>query len=69
MKKQNVPKPDPMPKFHSSTDHRNSEELPGEENLNDQMQDSRNLPTDAPKPDLGNKKNDDEAEREKLIRQ
>ncbi|AOM78868.1 hypothetical protein [Pedobacter steynii] len=67
MKNQKKPKPDPIPKFRSSTDHRSSEELPAEENLNDQQQKNRTTADKSPKPDLGNDRTEDEDEREKLI--
>lgn len=56
------------PKFHSSTDHRNSQELPATENLDDLPQKVKtNLEQSVPKPELGNKRADDEDQREKLI--
>jgi hypothetical protein len=57
-----------IPKFHSSTDHRNSQELPATENLNDEHKKAKTkLGYNAPKPDLGNKRADDEDQKEKLI--
>lgn len=56
------------PKFHSSTDHRSSQELPATENLNDEHKKAKTKPEHSvPKPDLGNKRADDEDQKEKLI--
>lgn len=56
------------PQFHSSTDRRNSAELPATENLDDQKEIPQTIPDSAPsEPNLGNKRSDDENEREKLI--
>lgn len=56
------------PKYHSSTDHRSNQELPATENLNDQSQSNRKIKhKDIPKPNLGNKRDDDEKQREKII--
>ncbi len=54
-----------IPKFNSSTDKRESHERPAIENLNDQDQplhDQR-----PPHTDLGNKRDDDEADEERII--
>lgn len=80
MKNQKIPKPGSseykvektetlnIPKYNSSTDHRNSEELPATENLNDQTTNTKTDPDQMPpKPNMGNKRADDEDEREKLI--
>nr|WP_068890324.1 hypothetical protein [Pedobacter panaciterrae] len=82
MKNQKTPKPgsrqyDPRktealntPKYHSSSDRRNSDELPAAENLNDQLQgtaDEKIKEQDIPKTDLGNKRNGNEKQREKII--
>jgi len=82
MKNQKTPKPgsknyDPnntealnKPKFHSSTDRRSSDELPGVENLNDQPQGNTNekiKDQKIPKTDLGNKPKGNEKDREKII--
>ncbi|WGQ10160.1 hypothetical protein QG516_00635 [Pedobacter gandavensis] len=58
------------PKYHSSTDRRNSEELPATENLNDQPQNNAEEKTedkDLPKTNLGNKEKGNEKQREKII--
>lgn len=58
------------PKYHSSTDRRNSEELPAIENLNDQSQNNAKEKTeekDLPKTNLGNKEKGNEKQREKII--
>lgn len=82
MKKQETSKPgskdyDPSktealttPKFHSSTDRRASHELPATENLNDQPQakgEEKIKEQAAPKTDLGNKRDPDEKQQEKII--
>lgn len=54
------------PKYHSSTDRRSSHELPATENMNDQPED-RTDHKDLPKTDLGNKRSEDEEQREKII--
>lgn len=63
------PKSSTVPKYHSSSDQRDSHELPAAENLNDQVTDqsnpSKSHPS-APKTDLGNGKTKDK-EDEKLI--
>lgn len=63
------PKTNTVPKYHSSSDQRESHELPAAENLNDQVTDqsnpSKSHPT-APKTNLGNGKTTDK-EDEKLI--
>lgn len=59
-----------MPKYHSSTDRRNSKELPATENLNDQPEpiaDQEIKHKDIPKPNLGNKRDDKEKQRERII--
>lgn len=66
----NVEKPQDLaiPKFNSSTDNRSSHELPATENLNDQPEtDADTRANDTPKTNLGNKRDDDEEEREKII--
>lgn len=58
------------PKYHSSTDRRSNQELPATENLNDEPEKNpakRTKDKDIPKPNLGNKRDDDEKEREKII--
>jgi len=58
------------PKYHSSTDRRNSHELPATENLNDQSENRINKKIqhkDLPKTNLGNKRKEDEKQREKII--
>jgi len=58
------------PKYHSSTDRRSSHELPATENLNDQADNNSNeiiQDNDIPKPNLGNKRSDNEKQREKII--
>lgn len=69
--KYNVEKPQDLntPKYKSATDKRDSNELPGVENMNDQQIDiSRTHDTELPNPDLGNERDDDEDEKEKIIR-
>jgi hypothetical protein len=69
-KEYNVEKTEDLttPKFHSSTDHRDSKELPVTENLNDESENIKINPDKAPpKPNLGNKRKDDEDQREKII--
>lgn len=71
-KEYNVEKTEDLnnPKYHSSTDRRNSEELPATENLNDQPEDATQKTAkeqDLPKTDLGNKEHGDEKQREKII--
>ena len=68
----NVEKTDDLnnPKYHSSTDRRSSHELPATENLNDKPENRPNekiQDKDLPKTNLGNKRRDDEDEREKII--
>lgn len=63
------PKSKTVPKFHSSSDQRESHELPAEENLNDQVTDQSNPSksnSTALKTNLGNGKKTDK-EDEKLI--
>ncbi|SDL81492.1 hypothetical protein SAMN04487898_12579 [Pedobacter sp. ok626] len=72
-KKYNVEKTEDLttPKYHSSTDRRNSNELPAIENLNDQFENTLNetiMDEEVPKTNLGNKRKDDEKQREKIIR-
>lgn len=56
------------PKFHSSTDRRNSKELPAIENLNDQPESTLDTENqDLPKTNLGNKRKADEHKRERII--
>jgi hypothetical protein len=58
------------PKYHSSTDRRSSYELPATENLNDQPENNVDeiiSDNDVPKPNLGNKRRDNEKQREKII--
>lgn len=79
MKNQTTPKPGTagynpespkdlnMPKYHSISDRRDSKELPGTENLNDQVNEEQDQPLPkSPKTNLGNNKNKD-PESEKLI--
>lgn len=66
-----IEKPETLnrPKYRSSTDHRSSEDLPAVENLNNQVTKTGiTSDQDSPKPDLGNKRADDEDQREKIIR-
>ena len=59
------------PKYHSSTDRRSSHELPSIENLNDQSEnkfDENIMEEDIPKTNLGNKRKDNEKQREQIIR-
>lgn len=64
-----------IPKYNSSTDHRTDADLPAVENLNDtedgidRQNSNRAFPDhrESPKPDLGNDRDDDEDEREKII--
>ncbi|MBB2147289.1 hypothetical protein [Pedobacter gandavensis] len=81
MKNQSTPKPGSVdydaekpqhlniPKHHSSTDRRDCHELPGIENLNDQADENETniSQQDLPKTDLGNPRNKDEHQRERLI--
>lgn len=63
------PKSKTIPEFHSSSDQRESHELPAAENLNDQVTDQSNPSNSqpvAPKTNLGNGKTTDK-EDEKLI--
>ncbi|TKC05966.1 hypothetical protein [Pedobacter frigoris] len=56
------------PKFNSTTERRESGELPATENLNDQSDTQERTTEKGPsKPDLGNERRDDEEQREKLI--
>ena len=58
------------PRYNSSTDRRNSDELPATENLNDHPQnekDENRTNQDLPKTDLGNDPSDDEKQRERII--
>ncbi|WP_152620299.1 hypothetical protein [Pedobacter lusitanus] len=58
------------PKYHSSTDRRSSHELPATENMNDQPEnksDKKIKDKDVPKTDLGNKRDKDEKQHEKII--
>jgi len=60
-----------IPKYHSSSDHRHSNELPSIENLNNQPEtktDKAINDQDIPKTDLGNKPKANEKEREKIIK-
>lgn len=71
-KKYNVEKTEDLntPEYHSSTDRRRSHELPATENLNDQPKNKPNKKIqheDLPKTNLGNKRKDNEKQREKII--
>ncbi|NQX54515.1 hypothetical protein HQN86_12900 [Pedobacter panaciterrae] len=81
MKNRNTPKPGSaayntekpqhlnVPEYHSSSDRRMSYELPATENLNDQadLHETKVSSPASPKPNLGNPRNKDEDDREKLI--
>lgn len=58
-----------LPEFHSSTDRRNCHELPATENLNDQADENENniSQQNLPKTDLGNPRNENEKQRERII--
>lgn len=53
-----------VPKFNSSTDKRDSHEKPAVENLDDQKPAEDQRPPDT---DLGNERDDDEDEKERII--
>lgn len=81
MKNQSTPKPGSadydaenpqnlnIPKHHSSTDRRDSHELPAIENMNDQADENETKISqqDLPKTDLGNPQHKDEHQRERII--
>ena len=59
-----------IPRYHSSTDYRNCQELPAIENLNDQSlneSEGELLDDRSPKPNLGNNRSANEKEREKIV--
>jgi hypothetical protein len=69
----NVEKPQDLniPKYNSATEKRDSNELPSDENMHDQEKDtnvSETHDTEMPSPNLGNKRDHDEEEKEKIIR-
>lgn len=58
------------PKFNSTTDRRESHELPAVENMSGLEDDAREVNTDParlPKTDLGNDRDEDEEDRERII--
>jgi hypothetical protein len=60
-----------MPEFHSSTDKRDSRELPAIENMNGNEASAGKVKTDSerlPETDLGNDRSENEKERERIIR-
>jgi hypothetical protein len=60
-----------IPRYSSTTENRDSGELPATENLNDLQKDKDNLKIDDTRTsdsDLGNKRADDEENKERIIR-
>ena len=81
MEKNKTPKPDSsaydvektedlnVPKFNSTTQKRTAADLPADENMNNQSGEPKDVHDDRlPDTNLGNSRDDDEAEKEKIIR-
>lgn len=60
-----------IPEYNSSSDYRESHELPAIENLNNEQREENSKKESVkkrpPKPNLGNKRDKDEDQREKIV--
>ena len=58
-----------LPKFNSATEKRTATDLPADENMNNQSGEPKDVHDDRlPDTNLGNSRDDDEEEKEKIIR-